>query len=771
MRRFALPWVLLGVLLGVLLAAAACGTPRTGFVAQAPAPALPKGTVEVHGFGPDMLERIDVALARSGDEPSAAILGETRLEDGAIVFEPRFPFERGVAYCVRVDGEPRWPFEFPERERPRSTEVTAVTPSADELPSNLLKFYLHFSAPMRRGAAARHVRLLEADGTVVEDAFLELASELWDPERTRLTLFLQPGRIKRGLVPHRELGPVLEPGREYALEIDAAWPDANRAPLRAGLRKTFRATEPDRSSPDPNRWKITPPVAGEHGTLHVDLDEPLDHGLLERVLTVRDPEGRTLPGEVRIREHETRWSFVPDEPWRTGVHQLRVEAVLEDLAGNSVGRPFEEPPPTERQAATEAVVLPFEISDRFSYTGRELDGALFGHSVAGLGDLDGDGWDDFAVGAPMAWSERGRTGAVLVFSGRNFEVLYRLAGARNGSGYGDRLRALGDLDGDGHEELAVCRLYLSGVEVVSGRSGERLFAFDGTDCLGPVGDVDGDGLPELAFVRGWHPTSRVAIRSSTTGRALWSRSFEPFRHAGVAEDLDADGIRELVLSPRRYSETSTEPSKRFTVVSGRDGSPATGELPWPSRESSPPRPQIVSTSADVDGDGSRELVFNASDLERGQVQLFVVEGRAHRTLRLWRYDPAETVDVIDYLTLQLLCPGDFDRDGSEDLLVAHQSFMNTRVRLVSGRSGAALWESEDLVNNEQSYAVVGDRNGDRTPEILVGSALHMRGFGPPQYGTIHDPWAGFVQILSGSDGSILHELSERDFSERLLTRR
>ncbi len=73
-----------------------------------------------------------------------------------------------------------------------------IYPTSSELPENLLKFYIHFSQPMSRGQAYRHIKLLKADGKAVDGAYLEIGEELWDASSTRFTLLLEPGRIKRG---------------------------------------------------------------------------------------------------------------------------------------------------------------------------------------------------------------------------------------------------------------------------------------------------------------------------------------------------------------------------------------------------------------------------------------------------------------------------------------------------------------------------------------------------------------------------------------------
>jgi hypothetical protein len=83
------------------------------------------------------------------------------------------------------------------------------------------------------------------------------------------------------------------------------------------------------------------PRAGTREALVVTFPEPLDRALLERVLDVLDPEGARVAGAVAVEEGETRWSLTPATPWRSGRHTLRAATILEDLAGNSLGRPFE----------------------------------------------------------------------------------------------------------------------------------------------------------------------------------------------------------------------------------------------------------------------------------------------------------------------------------------------------------------------------------------------------------------------------------------------
>lgn len=314
--------------------------------------------------------------AGSGDDVPA-MLGDYRIDDGRLVFEPRFPLQPGLSYRIDFDTS-RAPggklpaarltkvLKVPAAAAGPPARVAAVHPSRDVLPENQLKFYIQFSAPMRRGEAYGRVHLLRQNGEPVEDPFLELGEELWDPGGTRFTLFFDPGRIKRGLKPREEVGPSLEEGHSYTLVIDADWSDAAGRPLEAPFRKAFRVGPPDDTQPDAERWKITPPSVGTREPLVVQFDEPLDWGMLQRVLVVRDPQGNNLAGEVTTDRQETRWSFVPARDWAAGDYKLEVDAALEDLAGNSLERPFEVDVvrPVEREVVRKTVTREFTIGAR-----------------------------------------------------------------------------------------------------------------------------------------------------------------------------------------------------------------------------------------------------------------------------------------------------------------------------------------------------------------------------------------------------------------------
>jgi len=240
-----------------------------------------------------------------------------------------------------------------------SAHVVGIFPSGDVLPANLLRIYVHFSAPMTRHGIGRHVHLLE-EGQPVEHAFLEVEDGLWDREGRRLTLFFHPGRLKRGLAMRESMGPPLRPGLHYRLVVTMDAMDENHQPLAEDFGKEFTAGEEDRTSPDVKKWFIQAPAAGSRDSLVVTAEKPLDQALFARLLTVEDDRGHRVLGEASVEADETRWRFIPHEAWRRGHHSVRVAAELEDVAGNRPTRLFDEPANgSERRAEARDVTIAF----------------------------------------------------------------------------------------------------------------------------------------------------------------------------------------------------------------------------------------------------------------------------------------------------------------------------------------------------------------------------------------------------------------------------
>jgi hypothetical protein len=358
----------LTVAAAALLLAAACHRPAADAPPQvrlvSPADSTATAFIEITGLTRNELRALtrsptddswqrvlSVTVKRDADAASGiAVAGRYVILDDALRFTPMFPFDPGRQYYVELDrsaipghtdgGRTTATVALPAPSASAPTFVTHVFPSGDVVPENQLRMYIHFSAPMGRRGALDHVKLLDDRGREVPDPFLPLEAEFWNAERTRYTVFFDPGRQKRGILPNRQMGPSLVAGKSYTLVVLRKWTDGHGKPLRETFTRRFRVGPPDLSPIDYVRWRITAPVAGTRAPLSVVFPEPLDHGLLMRAIGVRR-DGEAVVGDVRVDGGEAHWTMTPADAWRPGRYELIALSILEDLAGNRIDRAFE----------------------------------------------------------------------------------------------------------------------------------------------------------------------------------------------------------------------------------------------------------------------------------------------------------------------------------------------------------------------------------------------------------------------------------------------
>ena len=279
-------------------------------------------------------------------------------------FTPRFPFSPGVPYQVtfdptRVDGTLKPTVRTLTVPKPKpSARVSVVYPKEDELPENLLRFYIHFSKPMSKGDAYSRVRLLDAKGKRVQYPFLELAEELWSEDGQRFTLLLDPGRVKRHLMPREVAGAVFVSGKEYTLVVDKSWQDRDGVPMTETYKKTFIVTPARQQAIDPKEWTLMLP--NKDKPFRVRFDQSIDHALASRMMWVIDASGTKHYGQLSEKQPLV-WQL--DSALEAGPCQLVIDTRLEDPCGNRIGQAFEvdllEPIP--ERATVKTISLPFTV--------------------------------------------------------------------------------------------------------------------------------------------------------------------------------------------------------------------------------------------------------------------------------------------------------------------------------------------------------------------------------------------------------------------------
>lgn len=395
-------------------------------------------------------------------------------------------------------------------------------------------------------------------------------------------------------------------------------------------------------------------------------------------------------------------------------------------------------------APTQVPFVDAQLSSRFVLSAPATGGEHFGIRAAALGDLDGDGVRDHAIGDGDLGAARRTAGRVSVFSGKTGSLLGVLEGADApdaGRIQGPRTRAhdapppfapalfgaafatIGDVDGDGRDDFLVSawagaideqrsphwrhgyvRLY-SGRELGLLREIPSDTDSDGFGIALDTADVDGDG--ELDWIIGAPGTStgwdadrsdgRVLIHAGKDGRLLSvlrgdSPRSDGFGHSVCAvPDFDGDGRPDLVIG-----------------------------APWDS----PP-------DVDADADGC----------------VYLASSQGGRILRVLRSEQrrCETGARFGWT---LTRTGDLGGDGAPDFLVG---CLHSSTRAYSGKGAALLRDYEHFLEPQPAWGVansmctLSDLDRDGVPEVAGGSE------DPSDLERRRN-----VTVFSGRTGSVLH---------------
>jgi hypothetical protein len=365
----------------------------------------------------------------------------------------------------------------------------------------------------------------------------------------------------------------------------------------------------------------------------------------------------------------------------------------------------------------------------------------------GVGDVDGDGFDDIAYGARLDTNGRGR---VDVRSGRSGALLGTLTGAFNHENFGQRIVALGDVDQDGFADFAVSAPgvdsggnnagrvavfhgpHLTPGLTIDGAAGERLGLL-----LEAAGDVDADGVTDIA--EGTDLGSpRLRLYSGATGALLREIPNMPFdwsfahSFAGIG-DVDGDGHGEVAVGIPGANPIGPPASQSYGAVQVRSG--ATGAVLRTILH--PPGERgfgtTVAAGGDIDGDGIPDVLVGSPNVPlppasyiRGKV--FAYSGRDGSLLHELR-----NADTLSSFGEVLAGIGDLDADGFADIAAgsSREDFASLPVgepqggvQVFSGASGALLLDLRPQAPGEVmglTLRSAGDVNADGYPDLVVGS--------------------------------------------------
>ena len=362
-----------------------------------------------------------------------------------------------------------------------------------------------------------------------------------------------------------------------------------------------------------------------------------------------------------------------------------------------------------------------------------------GRSVGGAGDLDGDGYDDVIMGAEKGLSGNGEA---YLYSVRHNTTLHRSVGSAWNDLFGWSVSGAGDVDGDGRADVIVGAPIGNYARVISGRPPyATLYTFTGDTAgdqfgrsVSGAGDVDGDGYPDLVIGAPFDDNAGTSsgsarVFSGSTGVAIRTLSGDASgQQLGWsvcgAGDVNGDGRADVVVGARLADgPNGWLGTGEVRVLSGRDGTMLSrffGESVGDSAGFS------VGGGGDVDGDGFADVVVgaclaNANGVDAGAVLVL------DASMMIYEFE-GDRDDL--YFGRAVGVAGDVNRDGIPDLIVGSpqattRSGSNSgRVRVFSGADGTTLrtidggaaWELLGM-----SVSGAGDVDGDTYADIIVGA--------------------------------------------------
>jgi hypothetical protein len=434
---------------------------------------------------------------------------------------------------------------------------------------------------------------------------------------------------------------------------------------------------------------------------------------------------------------------------------------------------------------------PDRLSQRLvaDWVGGTADG-LTGFMVAGIGDWDGDGLPDVAVGTPGAEP----LGVVHIYRGGTEwggAPDWTLTGTSFDDGFGRSIAGVGDLDGDGHADLAVGAVDddrggadAGSVSIYRGGPGADTkpdFVLLGPhvgqnfgDRLGRTGDVNGDGAPDLLVSAPYD--DQAGKRSGRAYLYLGGRGFDDRPDAEFAlgvesaqfgeskgiGDWNGDGIDDFAISARNAPGPSPRAGKVLVYFGGKtiDTHPdlvlqGEGENQFFG---------ALAPCGDLNGDGHPDLVVGA----------MMAEGKEPEAGALYVYFGGPKGDAKPDLVLRgdshleffgYIADGstDFDRDGAADLVVAangKDAATDSAGAVFFYRGGADIDDAPELVLRGRgvrtgfgaSMAAIGDTRGDGIPDLVVGCPGDARG----------GSRAGAAKVFDFARFHVVRPIPERD---------
>ncbi len=395
----------------------------------------------------------------------------------------------------------------------------------------------------------------------------------------------------------------------------------------------------------------------------------------------------------------------------------------------------------------------------------------YGYAVSTAGDVDGDGYDDVIVGAPIHQLTVNTEGAAFVFTGTAGGLgntpAWSAGGGESGARFGAAVGSAGDVDGDGYDDVIV-GAFAYGKPAVGrvvvfygspgGLSDTPDWSMDGEQvdaqwgvAVGTAGDVDGDGYDEVIiganqYDQDHEQEGRVYLLSgspgglTTTTALSWTYSGAQAgallgSAVGWAGDVNGDGYDDVVVGAPGYDRETADEGAVYLFTGSPDGLGSTPAWTVYGGQAGAGFGSAVGSAGDVNDDGYDDVVVGAPDYDGAQTGsggafLFYGSAAGLAATAGWTFFGDQE---YGRLGATVGAAGDVNGNGYDDVVVgapemtmnySHEGVVLLFCGAAGGLSSAPCWSAGGGKADTGfgfSVGTAGDVNGDAAADVVVGA--------------------------------------------------
>jgi hypothetical protein len=469
-------------------------------------------------------------------------------------------------------------------------------------------------------------------------------------------------------------------------------------------------------------------------------------------------------------------------PWmiesdQAGARLGRSVATAGDVNGDGyadvvLGLPYYDNGQTDEGRAFLYLGSPSVPSTTPGWTGKsDQANARFGWSVATAGDVNGDGYADFLVGAPdydNGYASAGRADLYLgSAAGLSLIPAWTAEGDQTIAEFGWSVATAGDVNRDGYSDVIVGAHFYSHGETGEGRAYLFLGSAAGLsstaawiaesdqasaefgESVATAGDVNGDGYFDVLVVARQYTNGQfnegraflyLGSASGLSTTATWTTESDQaeayLAYVAAAGDVNGDGYSDVLVGAPNYDNGQTEEGRAYLYLGSASGLSTTAAWIAESDQTGAQFGSAVATAGDVNGDGYSDVLvgvpyYDNGQTDEGRTYLYLGSASGPALLPGWT---GESDQANARFGWSVGTAGDVNGDGYADVLIGAPLFDNGQMDeggaflylgSASGLSTAYPWTAE---SNQAgaffgwSVATAGDVNGDGYADVLVGAA-------------------------------------------------